>query len=271
MALIHCFSGDESLVSFFRGERFHRWLAVAAFVHSWGLFALVQAEAVTAAAASSLRPMLERLRQDYRSRHGADVRLVYAASGTLVQQIRHGAPYALFFSAAPEFLRPLEQDGRICEGPVVIGEGHLVLYVPKGAGVPLDPSLAALERSLPHHLALADPAVAPFGRLARQALEQAGVWQALQTRLVYGESAAQAAQMALSGAVDAALLPRRLVQSAAFARRGRWVALAESLYRPMPLTMVLLCGAGAADRAFYAFVRDRLAGREAGGAGAGLR
>ncbi len=261
----------RALVSFFRGRRFRRVLAAVVLIQAGDGPTPAWAEAVTAAAASSLRPMLERLRQDYRRRHGTDVRLVYAASGTLVQQIVHGAPYALFFSAAPEFLRPLQDAGRVCQGPVVIGRGHLALYVPQGVGVPLDPSLAALKRASLRHLALADPGLAPFGRLARRALERAGVWQALQTRLVYGESAAQAAQMALAGAVDAALLPRRLVQSAAFARRGRWVAVAESLYRPTPLTMVLLCSAGAADRDFYAFVRDRLAGREASGAGAGPR
>jgi len=259
-------------VSFVRRERFRRWLAVTVFVHSWWLFAPAQAGTVTAAAASSLRPVLERLRQDYRQHaRDAEVRLVYAASGTLVQQIRHGAPYALFFSAAPEFLRPLARDGRICQGPVLIGEGYLVLYVSKGAKVPLDPSLMGLKRSPPHRLAIADPTVAPFGRVARHALEKAGVWQALRGRLVYGESAAKAAQMALSGAVEAALLPRHLVQSAPFERRGRWVAVKRSLYRPTPLSMVLLCGAGAADRDFYIFVRDRLAGREAGGTGTGPR
>jgi len=261
----------RAVVSCSLGKRFRRGLAVVLLVQAGVSPTPVRAEAVTAAAASSLRPVLERLRRDYRRHHDAEVRLVYAASGTLVQQILHGAPYALFFGAAPEFLRPLEDAGRICQGPVVIGRGRLALYVPKGAGIPLDPSLAALKRAPLRRLAIADPALAPFGRLARRALEKAGVWQALQERLVYGESAAQAAQMALSGAVDAALLPRRLVRSPPFERRGRWVAVAESLYRPTPLTMVLLCGGATADRAFYAFVRDRLADREAGGTGAGPR
>jgi len=265
---------SESSVIVCRGGGFRRCMVVVVIGLLWWLFRPFPAFAatITAAAASSLRPVLERVRQDYRQHvRDAEVRLVYAASGTLVQQIRHGAPYALFFSAAPEFLRPLERDGRICEGPVVIGEGYLVLYVPKGAKVPLDASLMGLKRLPPRHLAIADPAVAPFGRVARHALEKAGVWQPLQRRVVYGESAAQAAQMALSGAVDAALLPRHLVQSAPFGQRGRWVAVERSLYRPMPLTMVLLCGATAAEHAFYTFVRDRLAGREAGGTGTGPR
>ncbi len=260
---------SESSVIAFQAGSLRRCLGVVVIAFLGWLFCplSVHAGTITAAAASGLRPALERIRQAYMRIHDAEVRLAYAASGTLVQQILHGAPYALFFSAAPEFLRPLEKAGRICQGPEVIGQGHLVLYVTKRAGIPLDASLAVLKRAPLRHLAIADPALAPFGRLARRAMEQAGVWQALQDRLVYGESAAQAAQMALSGAVDAALLPRRLVQSAPFEQRGRWVAVAENLYRPTPLTMVLLCGATAADRAFYAFVRDRLAVCEAGGKG----
>ncbi len=263
----------RAVVSYFQGRRFRWNLAIVVLTQAGWFFGSlpVRAETITAAAASSLRPMLESVRQDYRRTHESEVHVVYAASGTLVQQILHGAPYTLFFSAAPEHLQPLEEAGRICQGPEVIGQGHLVLYVTKGAGIPLDASLAVLKRAPLRHLAIADPALAPFGRLARRAMEQAGVWQALQDRLVYGESAAQAAQMALSGAVDAALLPRRLVHSAAFGRRGRWVAVAENLYRPTPLTMVLLCGATAADRAFYAFVRDRLAVCEDDGTGVGPR
>ncbi len=244
-----------------------RWLGkgfvrtgTALVIHGWLLLCQlpVFADTISGAAASSLRPVLEELRLDYRRTHDAEVRLVYAASGILVQQILHGAPYRLFFSAAPEYLYPLQRVGRICEGPVVIGKGYLVLYVPKGGAAPLDATLVGLTQATVRHLAIADPLLAPFGGLARQALERAGVWQSLQGRLVFGESAAQAAQMALSGAVDAALLPRHLADSQIFRQRGRWVAVDESLYQPTPFSMVLLCGASEEERTFYLFVRDHL-------------
>jgi len=212
------------------------------------------ADAITVASASSLRPVLEQVILVFKHEHA--VRTVYAASGTLVQQILHGAPYEVFLSASPDDLKPLQQAARICEGPAVIGHGRLVLYVPQRSQVPLDATLKALGESDLQHLAIADPAIAPFGRLAKQALENARLWQSLQDRLVFGDSAARTAQLVLAGAVDAALLPKRLMQPRIFAQRGRWVGVDESLYRPMPMMAVWLCGSSHASRALYFFLRD---------------
>ncbi len=222
---------------------------------------VTHATAVTVAAATSLRPDLERSLAEFRRVHGIDVRTVYAASGTLAQQLLHGAPYALFLSASPEFLDPLQQLGRICEGPVVIGHGRLVLYVPKQSTVSLDSGLKELDTQVLERLAIADPSIAPFGRLARQALERAGLWQKIRGRLVYGDSAAKAAQLALGGAVDAALLPQRLMRSPAFWKRGNWTPVDERLYRPVPIMAAWLCGGTAASKALYGFLLEQLGGR----------
>ncbi len=191
------------------------------------------------AAASSLRPSLSPGLVRWGQSHGIEIQLVYGASGSLVQQLRRGAPFAVFVSASPAYLEPLRTGGRLCGAPLTLGEGRLALYLPNGSPVPLQADLTGLDRV--RRLALANPRIAPFGALARQALRRAGLWPRLQARVVLGESAAQAGRFALSGAVDAALLPERLVRQPPFSRRGRWVAVMPTLYTPTPIQAVRLC------------------------------
>lgn len=215
----------------------------------------LRAEAVRIAAASSLRFELEPLVAAFRQQRDVDVHVNYAASGTLAQQILHGAPYEIFLSASPRHLQPLQASGALCDGPALLGHGRLVLFVPHHSRVPLQGNLQGLAAASWQRLAIADPRVAPFGLLAQQALQSAGVWHQVQTRLVYGENAAQAARFALSGAVDAALLPRQLVRDPVFARRGKWTPVAETLYRPTPIQGARTCQPSKAAAVLFDYLR----------------
>ncbi|MDQ7057989.1 MAG: substrate-binding domain-containing protein [Ghiorsea sp.] len=54
---------------------------------------------------------------------------------------------------------------------------------------------------------MANPDVAPFGLATKQVLQQAGLWQSLQAKLVYAQNAMQAAMMVNQGLVDAGFIP----------------------------------------------------------------
>ncbi|TFG74608.1 MAG: molybdate ABC transporter substrate-binding protein, partial [Chrysiogenales bacterium] len=84
--------------------------------------------------------------------------------------------------------------------------GRLVLWAP---GVDLPPgadAAAVLAAGNFHHLALANPRLAPYGRAAQQALEALGLWEKLADRLVTGQSLGQAWQFVASGAAELGLL-----------------------------------------------------------------
>ena len=230
------------------------WLGAGLLLGSWH----ASGATVSVAAASSLRSSVGPLVEEFRRKHDGQYRVIYAATGTLIQQLMHGAPYSVFLSASSRYIEPLERSGRICEGPTVIGHGRLVLYVPRLSKLRLDATLESLAASPFRHLAIANPDIAPFGLLARQALQQAGVWEAIQQRLVFSESAASSARLALSGGVDAALLPERLMSAPIFAKRGRWVRVDDDLYRPLPMMAVWICGGSVDSRSLYRFLVDRL-------------
>ena len=78
-------------------------------------------------------------------------------------------------------------------------------------------------------IGMANPAHAPYGMAARQALEGLNLWERLEPNVVYGENVGQVFQFAKTGNVGAAFLPLSLVQL-------DWdgvLRVDESLYDPM--------------------------------------
>jgi molybdate transport system substrate-binding protein len=103
--------------------------------------------------------------------------------------------------------------------------------------------------------AIANPEHAPYGRAAQEVLETAGLWSAIQKRLVLGENVSQAAQFATTGGADGGIFAYSLALSPAVGRLGRFVLIPEWMHRPLRQRMVLLKTAGPTAEAFYAFVR----------------
>ncbi len=170
------------------------------------------------AAAASLRPPLEALRRAFEAEHPrARVAVSYGASGTFLAQIQNGAPFDLFFSADLDYPRQAVAAGLARAGDqAVFAVGRLCLWLPAGAPPDLRArGLAALADPRVRRIAIANPAVAPYGRAAEAALRAAGLLQTVRPRLVLGQSVAQAANFAAGGAADAALIPLSLAREPA--------------------------------------------------------
>lgn len=191
---------------------------------------------LTIAAASDLRYAMADIVSLFQQQTQLDVRVIYGASGKLSTQIRHGAPYDMFFSADISFARQLYQDGLAATAPQPYALGHLVLWSPKQnmAGI----SLSQLAEFDFNRLAIAQPAHAPYGLRAKQALQAAGVWQALEAKLVYGENIAQTAQLAQSGAADLAIIALSLAKSPALASHG-YQPIPAQLHQPLLQAFVI--------------------------------
>jgi molybdate transport system substrate-binding protein len=218
---------------------------------------------LSVAAAANLKPAMDELERAFvAGRPGVEVSITAGASGAFFAQIRNGAPFDLFFSADRDYPRRLVAEG--LGGPeVVYAVGELVVWVPPGS--PADVAgrgLRALADPAVRRVAVANPATAPYGRAALAALEAEGLLAALEGRLVFGQSVAQAAQFAASGAADAALIPLSLALLPALAK-GRAVPVPPRSYPPQEQSALVL--AGARDRPlaeeFLAFVTGP-AGRE---------
>ncbi len=217
---------------------------------------------LTVAAAANLKLAMEELRSAFEgARPGTHVVVTTGASGAFFAQIQNGAPFDLFFSADREHPRKLVEAG-LADREVVYALGKLVVWTPRGSPVDLArDGLRALADPALKKIAIANPALAPYGRAALAALESSGVLAAVKDRLVLGESVSQAAGFAQSGAADAAILPASLALSPALAS-GNVYPIPPSAYPPIEQSAVVLAGARAPAlaRAFLDFVTGAAGG-----------
>jgi molybdate transport system substrate-binding protein len=194
---------------------------------------------LTVAAAANLKEVMYALVADFRrSRADANVDVVLGSSGKLVQQIVHGAPYDLFFSADLEYPRRLAADKLAASGVRTYARGRLALWSARLKA--RDLTLAGLADPGVRRIAIANPKLAPYGARAQEALTHAGVWEKVRDKLVFGENVSQAAQFADRGGADAALIPLSLTLSPALGQRGAFVEIPASLYAPIDQGFVIL-------------------------------
>jgi molybdate transport system substrate-binding protein len=154
----------------------------------------------TVAVAGGLYPCISDLAERYAASGSVAPHLVVASSGRLARQIEAGAPFGLFLSANLEWLDYLGQRGLV-GAVVLLPESPLVLWWSRDAAP--DPALLA---GAPR-VAIADPVAAPFGKAAKDYLEERGSYEALQARhrIIVTGTVLQAALAAQSGGADLAL------------------------------------------------------------------
>ncbi len=213
---------------------------------------------VLVAAAANMQSALTELVPLFESGHSARVSLTLGSSATLVRQIQQGLPAELFLSADEDFVFRLADAGLTQDRGAVYATGRLVLLVPAGSLLVLDPGLAGLKAGLPglRKLAIANPELAPYGKAAVQVLQQQALWPALQGKLVLGDNIAQTTQFVSSGAADAGITALSLALAPEVAARTRHVLISEALHAPVRQRMVLLKNAGPGARAFHDFLQS---------------
>lgn len=185
------------------------------------------------AAAADLRFALDELIPAYRKEHpGVEPEVTYGSSGMFYAQILNGAPFDLFMSADLEYPRQLATRGLTVPGSEFIyGAGQLAVWIPmaspldvekKGLDILGDPRIA--------HVAIANPAHAPYGRAAEAAMRAANVYEGIRTKLVLGENVAQALQFVQSGSADVGVVALSLVISPTMKDAGRYSIVPAKLY-----------------------------------------
>ena len=193
-------------------------------------------EEMTIAAAADLHHAMDDIVAGYRRDHpAASISVVYGSSGVLLTQIEQGAPFDLFFSADSDYPRQLVAHGQAGGQITPYALGHLVLW-----SASLDMHgvrLADLAQPRFGRIAIANPEHAPYGKRAEQALRGAGVWSAVEPRLVYGENIAQAAQFARSGAAQVGVIALSLALETEF--KGSYVPVPDTAFQPLLQSFVL--------------------------------
>jgi molybdate transport system substrate-binding protein len=226
---------------------------------AWLALPAQAADAPAVAAAADLTYALRDIAQRFHSDSGRQVRLSFGSSGNFAQQIVHGAPFELFLSADERYVQRLAKQGFTRDAGALYAIGRIVLFVPHGSPLKADAQLVDLGNALRDgrlkRFAIANPEHAPYGRAAREALQHAGLWERIQTRLVLGENASQATQFAASGSTQGGIVPLSLSRAPEIARLGMFALISAQWHRPLRQRMVLLKGADAVAEAFYRYLQ----------------
>lgn len=201
----------------------------------FGLAASVAtAEPLRVAAAANLSPVMPALVAAFHEAHPhITVETSFGASGSLVAQIRHGAPYDVFLSADLDYPRALITAGQADEKSLVVfAIGQLVLWS-RQENLDLSDLAAALRAPTVGKIAIAHPDTAPYGRAAKETLEQLGLWALLRPKLVVAENISQTVQFVDSGNADLGFVTFSALKTPALTGRGSWQIIPAALYLPL--------------------------------------
>ncbi|HYD84907.1 MAG TPA: molybdate ABC transporter substrate-binding protein [Opitutus sp.] len=161
------------------------------------------------------------------------------ASGSLVSQIEHGAPYDVLLSADVDYPRALIAAGHAVPATLVtFATGRLVLWTTH-PDIPLESIAATVRSERVRKLALAHLDTAPYGRAAQQTLEALGAWTDAQSKIVIGENITQTAQFVDTRNADAGFVALSLVLSPKLRDRGRWLEVPAELHAPLDHAAVI--------------------------------
>lgn len=187
-------------------------------------------EPLRVAAAANLTPVMPELVAAFAAEASeVPVEVIYGASGSLVAQIRHGAPYDLFLSADLDYPRALIAAGEADPSRfITFASGKLAFWSADPVDVDLAAQLIASRR-----VAIANPATAPYGRAAEQTLAHLGLSKELRSRMVIGENISQAAQFVDSGNADAGFVALSVLLTGNRATRGRHWVIDESWHESL--------------------------------------
>jgi molybdate transport system substrate-binding protein len=216
------------------------------------------AQEITVAAASDLNYALKDLASRFEKQTGDKITLLFGSSGNLFSQIQSGAPYDLFFSADIAYPQKLASAGLVESSSLrTYAIGRLVLWVPNNSS--LDPQKLKMDLLLQpavQHIAIANPAHAPYGQAAMATLEHFGLKDKVAGKLVFGENISQAAQFVQSGNAQAGLIALSLAVSPAMKDSGRYWELPPDSYPELQQGVALLSASKhkAAAKAFLDYV-----------------
>lgn len=198
-----------------------------------------RADEVQVAVAANFTAPMQELAKAFEQASGHQAKLAFGATGQFFAQINQGAPFEVFLSADSTTPSKLTASGAAVPGSqFTYATGRLVLWSAQPGLV--DPQGKVLKQGRFAHLAIANPATAPYGAAALETLANLGLQQTLAGKLVQGESIAQAYQFVASGNAELGFVAlSQVYRDGKIAQGSAWPVPAK-LHAPLRQDAVLL-------------------------------
>ncbi len=196
--------------------RYSRWCgwigaALLATCGMSGLPALAAKSEITVAAAANLMDVFGQIGPAFEAETEIHPVFSFASTAQLTQQIENSAPFDVFAAADSEHIAKLEREKLLTPGTrALYAMGVLAMWIPPGSKVRVSglPDLASPDVRV---IAVANPALAPYGKAAVDLLEKQPQWGRVKPKIVYAENISMAKQYGKSGNADVVFTAYSLV------------------------------------------------------------
>lgn len=220
---------------------------------------ILNAATINIAVAANVSYAIEDLKKEFKKLHpDTKINVILGSSGKLTAQIRNGAPYTLFMSANMKYPEALYSDGIAITKPIIYAQGALVMLsakeqdFSKGINLLLDKDIKTV--------AIANPKTAPYGIASVEALKNAGIYENVLKKFVYGESASQTVAYAMTAA-DIGLIAKSALYSSKMSKyknSKNYSEIDSKYYTPINQGVVIVKdGENSSEtKAFYEFIKS---------------
>lgn len=132
--------------------------------------------------AAGMRIPVEKIAERYKLEYGVEIKLQFAGSGTLLGNIEASGQGDLFLAADSSYIEIAREKGLAAEA-IPLSYLTAGLIVPKGNPLGLHSLNDLIDRET-LRIVLANPEAASVGKFTREVLSQAGVWDAVEEKVL---------------------------------------------------------------------------------------
>ena len=217
---------------------------------------------INIAVAANVSYAIDDLKKEFNKQYPkTKVRVTLGSSGKLTAQIKNGAPYTLFMSANMNYPQYLYKEGIAITKPVIYAKGGLAILSNKKQD--FTQGIKLVENKKIKKIAVANPKTAPYGIATVQALKNAGVYEKIKSKFIYGESISQTVSYAVTAA-DIGFIAKSSLYSPRMSKYKKginWVEVDPTLYTPISQGIVILKNGknNSEVDAFYRFILSQKA------------
>lgn len=209
------------------------------------LAAKCTAESINIAVASNALAAIKTISTEFEKQTGHHVIISTGSTGKLYAQIMNGAPFDMFLAANEREPTKLEQSGvTVPESRFTYALGRLIMWsgdkaLLKRQDMP-DTIATVLSSKAVTRIAIANPKIAPYGLAAQQMLQNLGLWDVLQGKIIRGENVSQTYQFAMTNNAQIAFIAKAQLRGEPMSEHGSFWVVPESYYSPIRQQAVLL-------------------------------
>jgi len=189
---------------------------------------------LTIATATNFLPTLKDLQKPFSDEYGHTITIVTGSSGALAVQIINGAPYDVFLSADHNRPEQLVQKGfGEKKSMMTYAYGKLALWSSNKNLLKDGNGEKVLRTKEFPRIAIANPALAPYGLASIETLRSLGLYSDLSAKIIRGENIAQAFALLATGSAPLGFVAQAQLARPPWNTRGSFWLVPTSLHNPI--------------------------------------